>query len=175
MCSHKIGPPIYLHGFTRKSFDGIAVTNSGYLDIVITEFAFETGRINSNGDDDSLTAVIVFHPTVRYGQNTISTMLLPHRLRYGESFRVLFDREILIRESTRIDGITPVNMRPFCRDSLGNKHKPDFWVVYESDNSTAFFKGPSPGCVSEEEWENLSAEEQLRYQWNEITVTDNND
>ncbi len=89
-------------------------------------------------------------------------MSLPHSLRGGESFRVLYDTEILVDESARIGGETPAHMRPYCRDSLGNKHMPDFWVIYKTDNVTVFVDGPSPGRISEETWVQLTAEEKQR-------------
>ena len=150
---------------TTESWDGFTVTNAGLRDIEITSFAFEIGRALNRGDDDHPTAEIMFEPV------ELSTMSLPHRLRNGESFQVLYDREKLVAESARIGGETPAHMRPYCRDSLGNKHMPDHWTVYRPNNHTAFEEGPSPGRISEEHWDQLKPRERRRYsRWSKQSI-----
>ena len=158
-------------GLETASFYGFTVTNAGFVDVVIASFAFETGRAASSGEDDAPTAEIVFPPVTRHDQSAVSTMSLPHRLRHGESFSVLFDRMQLVEESTRIGGEIPVHMRPYCSDSLGNKHKFDGWIVYQKGNSTSYVTGPSPGRISEEEWGRLKPAERRRYsRWSRRVV-----
>lgn len=83
------------------------MTNAGFVVVVVTEFAFETGKVIGNEDDTSRTVFIDFSPSVQYDQTNISTMMLPHRLRYGESFKVLFERKLMVRESAQIGGGNP--------------------------------------------------------------------
>lgn len=142
--AHRIGRVGPSGDLTTKSFDGFTVTNSGFRDLEITSFAFETGRVLDGDEDAHTTAEIVFAPV------ELSTMSLPHRLRPGESFTILHDRMKLVEESTRIGGETPVHMRPYCRDSLGNKHMPYHWMIYKK-GETVFVDGPSPGRISEDE------------------------
>ena len=148
---------------TSTSFEGFTVTNAGFLDIEITSFAFEVGRLPNSGDDDSPTAEIVFSPVAQFEGLTVSSMSLPHRLRRGESFSVRYDNAQLVNESREVGGEAPVHMRPYCRDSLGNKHMPDHWLVYRKVNSMAAVEGPSPGRISEEAFERLSRTEKRRY------------
>ncbi len=142
--------------FREESFDGFTVTNAGSREIEVTSFAFEIGRILDSRKDESVTSDIIFNPVSH------STMSLPHRLKHSESFTILYDREKLVEESTRVGGESPVRMRPYCYDSLGNKHTPYHWIVYQKGNHTAFFDGPSPGRISEEEWNKLKPAKQRR-------------
>jgi len=147
---------------TTTSFQGFSVTNAGFVDVEIISFSFELGRLPTSGDDDSPTAEIVFPSVKSHQQATISTMSLPHRLRHGESFKVLYDMTQLVEESTKIGGEASVHMRPFCQDSLGNKHIPEHWVVYR-ENSISFEDGPSPGRISDEDWRKLNRIKRQRY------------
>lgn len=148
---------------TSTNFEGFIVTNAGFLDIEITSFAFEVGRLPNSGEDDSPTAEIVFSPVTQFEGVTVSTMSLPHRLQRGESFSIRYDNAHLVNESKKIGGETPVHLRPYCQDSLGNKHMPDHWIVYYKPNSTAAVNGPSPGRISEEAFNRLSRAEKQRY------------
>ena len=139
------------------------VTNSGFVDIEITSFAFEAGRLPNTGQEDFPTAVMEFTPVERFKDFTVSTMSLPHRLRRGESFTVRYDNAKLVEESERIGGESPVHLRPYCRDSLGNKHMPHHWFVYKEGNPTMSVGGPSLGRISEEEFNGLSRAGRRRY------------
>ncbi len=144
------------------SSTGFTVTNAGTRDIEITEFTFEAGWLPSSGHDDSPTAKLRFRQ-VESGHGP-PAMSLPHRLRHGESFRAMFEKEKLVREAAALGGESPVHLRPYCLDSLGNKHKPDHWTVYRDNCTIAFAPGPSPGRISEEELEKLPrARRQHRY------------
>ena len=145
------------------TFQGFTVTNAGFIDVQITAFAFEIGRVISRGEDHFPTTEVVFPPVTQFEQATISTISLPHRLRYGESFSVLYDLAQLVAESARLGGETPVHMRPYCQDSLGNKHVPGHWTIYQDLSMFISVDGPSPGRISEEDWSQLSAEKQQRY------------
>lgn len=156
---------------TTKSYEGFTVANAGFRDIEITSFAFEVGRMANNGDNAPATAVITFRPVMQDGEDTISTMSLPHRLRHGESFKVLYDAAKLVEESTKLGGEMPVRMRPYCKDSLGNKHMLDLWIAYKEVNMAALFDAPSPGRISEEEWKQLSRAKKKRYSsWTQRSV-----
>lgn len=156
---------------TTTSYEGFTVTNAGLMDVEITSFVFEVGGMANSGGDDSPTAEVTFEPVMHYGDGTISTMALPHRLRHSESFKVLYDAAKLVEESTRLGGETPVHMRPYCQDSLGNKHMPNHWMVYKKVNAVTFVEGPSPGRISEEEWRQLTRAEQQRYsRWTRRSV-----
>ena len=148
---------------TATGFEGFIVTNAGFLDIEITSFAFEVGRLPNSGEDDSPTAEIVFSPVTEFAQVTVSTMSLPHRLRRGESFSVRYDNALLVNESKGLGGEAPVHLRPYCHDSLRNKHMPDHWFVYLKVNSTAAVEVPRPGRISEEAYDRLSRTEKQRY------------
>ena len=155
---------------TRTSFEGFTVTNAGFADIEITFFAFEVGKLPSTEEDESPVDQVQFSPVTQHDGTNLSTMSLPHRLRPGESFRVLFDEEQLVSESTKIGDGTPVHMRPFFQDSLGNKHM-DHWVVYKDKGSFAGAHGPSPGRISEEDWNRLKPKERDRYsRWTRLSV-----
>lgn len=169
--SHSMAPLKPYGNATTTSFEGFIVTNTGFVDIEITSFKFEVGRMRNSGEDDSPTAMIEFVPVVQHNQTTISTISLPHRLRHGESFKVLYDRAQLVEESIRLGGESPVHMRPFCRDSLGNKHMPDHWIAYREGNSTYYAEGPSPGRISEEHWNRLEPVDKKRYsRWSQKLV-----
>ena len=148
---------------TRTSFEGFTVTNAGFADIEITSFQFEVGRMPSTDESEYPTNEVRFPPVTKHEETILSTMSLPHRLRPGESFRVLHDQEQLISESTQIGDGTPVHMRPYLHDSLGNKHMPDHWIVYQDENTVAFAEGPSPGRISEEDWNRLKPKARQRY------------
>ena len=150
-------------GYTGTSFEGFAVTSAGFVDIEITHFAFEVGRMPSTEKDAYPTTQVQFPPVTQHDKTVLSTMSLPHRLRHGESFRVLHDATQLVSESKKIGGGTPVHMRPYFLDSLGNKHMADFWISYPKIHSIAFADGPSPGRISEEDWNKLKPKDQQRY------------
>lgn len=155
----------------HTSFDGFTVTNAGFADIEITFFAFEVGKLPSTEDDESPVDQVQFSPVTQHDGTILSTMSLPHRLQPGESFRVLFDEEQLVSESTKIGDGPPVHMRPFFLDSLGNKHTLDHWVVYMGKGSVAGAHGPSPGRISEEDWNHLKPKERDRYsRWTRLSV-----
>ncbi len=145
------------------SFEGFTVTNVGFIKVEIVSFVFEIGRSHNNEKNDSPTAEITFPPVMQHHQKTVSTIYLPHRLRHGESFRVLYNREMLVEESIRIGGENGIHMRPYCRDSLGNKHMLDYWISYRECNETSFVDGPSPGRVSEEDLNQLTRTKLQRY------------
>lgn len=156
---------------TRQSYEGFTVTNAGFVDIEITSFQFEVGWLPSTAPEDSPTARISFEPVTQHGDATVSTMSLPHRLRHGESFQVLYDRGQLVSESAKLGGEAPVHMRPYCNDSLGNKHHPHYWIAFLKDERTSFHNGPSPGRITEEELDQLKAVERRRYaQWSSANV-----
>ncbi len=142
---------------------GVTVTNVGTRDVVVVDFAFEIGRLPS-GRDSFPTSEIRFTPI----KTDLATtgVCFPHRLQYGESFCVLIDRDKLVNLAAELGGESPVHMRPYCRDSLGNKHKPKHWTIYRDNFRTVYVGGPSPGRISEEELEELPRDQQKRYaQW----------
>ena len=156
---------------TQKSYEGFTVTNSGFVDVEITSFKFEVGWLPSTATQEPPTALIDFEPVKQHGETTVSTMSLPHRLRHGESFQVLFDRDQLVRESVKLGGEAPIHLRPYCNDSLGNKHHWKAWIAFHADNRTSFHTGPSPGRVSEEERGVMKPAERRQYeQWSTTIV-----
>lgn len=138
---------------TDKKFDGFVVINAGFTDIEITTVVFETGRVLSEEQGDP-THRIFFNPVEEYEGERISTMQLPHRLRVGESFKVLYDRDRLVGASTEVGGDQAIHMRPRCEDSFGNEHVLHHWMKYEED-LLSFQGGPSAGRISEEDWDQL--------------------
>ena len=156
---------------TETSYEGFTVTNAGFVEVEITSFSFEVGWLPSTATQDSSTSLISFEPVRLHGDSTVSTMSLPHCLRHGESFHVLFDRDQLVRESAKLGGETSVHLRPYRNDSLGNKHHPHHWIAFFEDNRTSFHDGPSPGRVTEEELEQLKPAQRRRYaQWSSANV-----
>ena len=153
---------------TIRKLDGFTVTNAGFRDIEITSFAFEVGR-RLDSRNDPATSEITFTPVDKHRETVLTTMELPHRLKPGESFKVLYDTIRMIEETIRIGGETPIRMRPYCSDSLGNKHMPHHWVTYK-ENQTAFFDGPSPGRISEEDWVRLPESKTRHARWQTLSV-----
>lgn len=150
---------------TEKRFTGFTVTNAGARDIEIVSFAFEIGRVYPAKHNDHGTEAIEFTPVrSKPHERQLTTMALPHRLRPSESFSAMYDMLRLIGESAKIGGETPVHMRPYCRDSLGNKHMLPHWKVYRLDGVTAV-DHPSPGRISEEDWHALRREERRDGKW----------
>ncbi len=149
---------------TSRIFEGFTVTNVGFTDVEVTEFAFELGRMRKRaGMSEIPTAVIGFRPVMADGRTALSTMSLPHRLRRGESFKTFFDKEKLVERSLQEGGGTSVHMRPYCRDSLDNRYIADHWFAYPHVRSIIAYANPSPGRISEEDWANLKPEEQQSY------------
>lgn len=146
---------------TTMVFEGFTVTNAGLVHVIITEFVFELGRVLDNHDTEPPTTHISFSPVASYGDSALSTMSLPHRLQHGESFKVLFDKTKLVEEAAKIGGETPVHMRPCCRDSLGNRYTVEYWTIYR-EAVTVIVGDPSPGRISEEDWQQLPPEERRR-------------
>ena len=163
--------------FRNVNFIGFSVANAGFHDTEVTYFAFELGRALPSHGERNPTIEIAFQPVTSYEGSTLSTMKLPHRLRPGESFTVRHTASVVEREAAKIGGsTTPVHMRPYCRDSLGNKHVPDFWVSYK-DDATILEGGPSQGRISEEQLKRLSPSERAKYDdagWTTTTIVDPN-
>ena len=153
---------------TTREFDGFTVTNAGFRDIEITSFVFEIGKLLDSRDDPA-TSEITFTPVDKHRETVLTTTELPHRLKPGESFKILYDTARMIEETIRIGGETPIRMRPYCRDSLGNKHMPHHWLTYKK-NQTAFFDGPSPGRISEEDWVRLPESKTRNTRWQTSSV-----
>ena len=155
-------------GATTRSFEGFTVTNAGFMDIEISSIGFEVGRVlRSVVREEAIVSEISFPHVLVHEQATLSTVALPHRLRPGESFKVQYDEDMLVRESLRIGGSTPIHMRPYCMDSLGNRHTMKHWIAY-GKGRVGLHDSPSPGRISEEDWRELSKDEQRKWQWKSI-------
>ena len=159
----------------HKSVDfiGFTVTNAGSFDVEVSKYKFELGRLPTSPGAESPTAELMFPVVETHEDKVVSTMSLPHRLRPGESFKVLHRETQIVRETAKIGGESPVHMRPCFFDSLGNKHVPEHghWFAYRANSLTAE-SGPSPGRISEEDYERLSEHDRKRYSsWTSKTLS----
>ena len=153
---HRMGPTFGIE------LAELTVANDGLVDVEIRLFAFEVGALRKDSPGISTAEIHLTPRTPDHGPAVI-VMSLPHRLQPAESFSVFFDRKLLVEESVKLGGGAPVRLRPFCRDSLGNKHTMDRWIGYCPDNHTAFEFSASENRISEENLAKLNAEERRLY------------
>lgn len=153
---HRMGPSFGIE------FAELTVANEGLVDVEILLIAFEVGALR-NGSPGVSTSEIHLEPKTPGHGPPVVMMSLPHRLQPAESFSVFFDRNQLVEESAKLGGGTPVRLRPFCHDSLGQKYTMDRWIAYESDLQTSLHFNPSENRISRENLAKLSAEERRLY------------
>lgn len=141
----KVRIGLHLFSFWRdtgqKHFHGFTITNANHFEITITYIELELGvPVNHKG---SYTAYLGVLPKRGYQGTPLSDFSLPHRLKYGESIKVLYDSEELFeRQHSTINEQNPARYRFRCMDSLGNTYHHDSWMVHESDGPRSF---PDPG------------------------------
>ena len=144
-------------GVAERSSDiGFTVTNVGYVDVIVTQIVLERG-VPSDGMDDGDPTEIVPTPVAETSgsdKKPLTTMNLPHRLRRGESFRVVYPDSTLRSWNSLGNQKTPSRLRPCCMDSLGNKLRGDAWVSWSTSPPCTTAHGePDSGRVSPEEWD----------------------
>lgn len=141
---------------------GFTVTNVGYVDVTITQIVLERG-VPYDGLDDGGPTEIVATPvadTFSGDNRPMTTMDLPHRLRRGESFRVLYSDRTMRRWNSLGNPDTPSRLRPYCMDSLGFKLASDHWVSWSNSPPCTTVHGePDVGRVSPEDWVREHGEE----------------
>ena len=146
----------------RSCNPGFTVTNVGYVDVIVTQIVLERG-VPSDGEDDGDPTEIVPTPiadTFGGDKKPLSTMDLPHRLRRGESFTVVYPDSVLRRWNSLGNQKIPTRLRPYCTDSLGNRLTGDHWVSWSiSPPCTTAHSGPDSGRISPEEWIRKHGEE----------------
>ena len=79
---------------------------------------------------------------------------LPHQLRYGESVRVFYEEDAVVRAMKRFLGHdNPPRILPQCYDSLGNLHEMGRWIgLRDNSISPIPFPDPGPGLVGLSQW-----------------------
>ena len=142
---------------------GFTVTNVGHVDVTITEIVLERG-VPSDGMDDGDSTEIVPTPVAETSgsdRKPLTTMNLPHRLRQGEAFRVVYPEYTLRRWNSLGNEKIPSRLRPYCMDSLGNKlHSGEFRVCWSASHRSATGHAePDSGRVSPEERARENGEE----------------
>jgi len=141
---------------------GFTVTNVGYVDVIITQIVLERG-VPSDGMDDGDPTEIVPTPVAETSgsdRKPLSTMNLPHRLRRGESFEVVYPDSALRKWNSLGNPKVPSRLRPYCMDSLGNRLTSDYWMSWStSPPCSTVHAEPDSGRVSPEQWVRKYGEE----------------
>ncbi len=129
------------------SFQGFSITNTSLLDVTITGWSLELGIMER---EDSISKSASIAPVEEFEGKKLSDTVLPHRLRYGETMRILFSMADLLSSLKREghDGLARV--RPQCQDSLGYTYTTDYWVEWTKD-SVATHGDPGLGYLSSDE------------------------
>ena len=136
--------------YPKKDFVGFSFANASPFDITITSVGFDVGVPVSAPDWPAQQ--VNFFPVSEYNGTKLSDDGLPHRLRYGEQMRLLYDEETVIWYLRRHgEGVTPP-VRPFCYDSLGNKHSADVWRYFELKRVRRAAPDPGPDHTTWDEW-----------------------
>ena len=155
----------------RLSNVGFTVTNVGYVDVIITQIVLERGVPNDGLDDGDPTEIVPTPMADTFGgdKRPMTTMDLPHRLRRGESFAVVYSDSTMRRWNSLGNPDTPSRLRPYCMDSLGFKLSCDHWVSWtNSPPCTTIHGEPDIGRVSPEDWVREHGEER-RPHWRLLT------
>lgn len=145
----KIGP-----GDERETtrFAGFSMTNSGAVEIEVVGWSLQLGLKEG---DSVLSKSPLLDPAESFNGQRLSDVDFPHRLKYGETVRVVFEEEeLLARLRHEGDGVI-ARVRPEFRDSLGNTYSMDYWIEW-AEGATAAHDGPGPGYLTPEEKERLT-------------------
>ena len=119
-------------------YEGFSVTNEGLREVNIQRMKFD---IAVKKDEEGVVTSPVIFPVKRYKKTKLSDDL-PCRLRHGDTLKVYYSREDLIRIGTMV--------RAMCSDSLGNTYYGAVWCAYEGN--TDIIRGdPGPGYLSWDE------------------------
>ena len=135
--------------YEQISFHGFTLTNSSPFDITITWFGL-LGGIPEPEWHKTFTPIFNPPPIEEYKGHKLSDCRVPHRLKYGETMTVYFDDFVNFLLKNKETG-QPIRVKPYCYDSLGNRHTMDNWLMWGKDSSAAFLD-PGPGFITEEEW-----------------------
>ena len=122
-------------------FVGFQIANTSQFDITITNWCFDSGVKDS---DNALSRHIAISPIVEFDGTKVSDVDFPHRLRYGETVRLLFRREELLEWLKRDGEDGQARVRAICQDSLANTYTMDHWVEW-TEGGFAGHDGPGPG------------------------------
>ena len=133
----------------EKSFVGFSIANASPFDITITSIGLELGIPIDN--DGGVRSELYIPQVTSYKKWELSSFAPPHRLQYGETLQVLYDRADAVEQLKRHGSGNPARIRPRCHDSLGNEYTLDSWITWEEDGVIEF-DGPEPGHITFEEW-----------------------
>ena len=153
-------------GDGRVSFVGFALTNSSSFDITITEFGL-LGGIPERKWEKTFTPRIQPRVEEEYKGHQVSDCRVPRPLKYGETMTVLYAEHNLPIHLTNKETGQPIRVKPYCYDSLGNRHTMDNWLMWGKDSSAAFLD-PGPGFITEEEWHRRRAEPYITRQYSRL-------
>lgn len=130
------------------SFVGFTVTNASHFGVTVTSLGCECAiPLNSEGPVTGLTDFP--NPVMTHNDDDVSNMSLPHKLRHGETFRVLFNGKNI--ENQLADEGASELVRPQFRDSLGGVHTSVHWIAYKG-TATVMYPDPGPGYGDKEDW-----------------------
>ena len=116
----------------QVGYSGFACTNVSPFDITVTSFEFLLAHPNRRAQ--TVLASLLPDRLVISGKfATWDERVLPHRLQRGDHIQFLYSGISTIFE--RHGG---VRVQPVCRDSFGNSHSHDGWIVWEEHTASVF-------------------------------------
>ena len=95
-------------------FVGFQIVNTNQVDIIITNWCFDSGVKDG---DNTLSRHIAISPIVEFEGDKVSDVNFPHRIRYGESVRLLFRKEELLEQLKRDGEDRQGRVLAICQDS----------------------------------------------------------
>lgn len=123
-------PRVRIGAISGESESGFSVTNTGVPDVTIVQVGFAFGlRAEESGGKFGMTPL-----AVRRGKDDV---VLPQRLRHGDTLNVIYDT------ATLVDKCRETRLQPVVLDSVSGNHSAS-WIEY-GFNSVGFFDDPGRG------------------------------
>ena len=138
------------HGLVE--FEGFSITNGGYENVVIVSARLELGG-SKNEDGSYAEQQIPYGLARKMGEEKLSDFNPPHRIARGESIRILYNVEDLVR-TLNSDG-EERKVRATCSDSLGNHYYDSAWLSFRKIGDVLerhISDNPGDGYIGSDKW-----------------------
>lgn len=123
---------------------GFDIVNRSHFQITIDTVGLTKGSPIDDEEAKRAAKSIGLPYVTKSTKSDMSDLVLPVKLGYGEALEVRYERDKIIDELSKWTGKTPLPVRPYCIDSLGNYHyTPDLWITW-TEGSEMMARDPGP-------------------------------
>lgn len=136
--------------YRPQNFFGFSITNASQVEVTITYIELELGLFENHRGE--YIPYLNVPPTKEYNGKVVSDFEPPHRLKYGEAIKILYDEDVLAKkQESMINGQRSPRFRFRCSDSLGNYYNHHSWMEFGSDGQRSY-PDPGDGIIAVSEW-----------------------